>query len=247
LPTVSLDKFVLHESPISNTSSSSSLSPPISDSAMDDESKERSKAVSGMTSLARLPHPNASVDVISARSLHKDVRVGGGLVDEPRERLRAWLEECHRVLVPGGRLEYIYFGDKLLYCGPLTGELEAVLWDVWAENSAGGDGQGPTTDDFIALLNQVGFTDRRHLTMRFGLFTLRSLFDHRGVQRRGKATALSVEQHQPGSRHPPVPGTVGPQDYIDQKAHELLFRVYEECASRETGWECVMGYSTKAC
>jgi hypothetical protein len=93
----------------------------------------------------------------------------------------------------------------------------------------------------------VGFTDGNHLTMKFGLFTLRSLFDHRGVRRTGTGTSRSAEQHQPGSRDPQAPGPVGPHDYIDQKAHELLFRVYEECAARETGWECVIGYATKSC
>jgi len=209
---------------------------------MGDSSKGRSEAVT----LARLPQPDSSVDVISARSLHKAIRVGGGSAVEQKEYLRAYLEECHRVLVPGGRLEYIYFGDKLLACGPLTGELEAVLWEVWTEKGGGGHGHGPAVDDFLALLDQVGFADGKHLTMKFGLFTLNSLFDYRGVRRAGTATVFGAEHQQLGSQYPLFVGDLGPRDYIDQKAHELRLRVYEECVLRGTGWECVIGYATKA-
>jgi SAM-dependent methyltransferase len=248
MPNVLLNRVVLlHESPFSDTGST--LASPASDPVREDSPPwvRRNEAVQITSCLARLPYRDSSVDVISARSLHKAIRAGGGLVVHPSEQLRECLKECHRVLVPGGRLEYIYFGDQLHCCGPLTGELEAVLWEVWTQDNAGGQGQGPPTDDFATLLDQAGFKDGKHLTMKFGLFRLRSLFNYKGVQRRQRtgAATLKKEEQQLGSQQPASPSPVGPKDWIDQKAHELLFQVYKECALRETGWECVIGYVTK--
>lgn len=205
--------------------------------------------------LSRLPLPNSSIDVISARSLYKTIQGRGSSAAEPVADLRRCLEECHRILVPGGRFEYIYFGDRLLCCGPLTAELEPFLGEVWTENSACGHEQiFPGTDDFLDLLDQVGFEDGTHRIMKFGLFTLRSLYDYRGVPRssegtRTTPTALTVEQQpqqqQLGTQHRPAPSTPRPGIHIDEKACELLLRVHEECTLRDTGWNCVMGYATK--
>ena len=216
----------------------------------------RKDSVLSTSNLSRLPMPNSSIDVISARSLHKTIQAGRGSEADPADVLRRCLEECHRILVPGGRFEYIYFGNQLLPCGPLTGELEPFLEEVWTESSALGRSQIlPDTNDFLGLLDHVGFKDGRHRTMNFGLFTLRSIYDYRGVPRSSEKTnttptVLTVEQQrsqkqQLGTQHCPTPGTPGQGTYIHEKACELLLQVHEECTLRETGWKCVMGYATK--
>lgn len=249
LPGVFLNKVLFHQPSLSGAA------PPLASPAAYNTYGFRVDSVLSTSRLSRIPLPNSSVDVISARSLHKTIQAGGGLAAGPAEDLKRCLEECHRILVPGGRLEYIYFEDKLLACGPLTGELEPFLEEVWTESSARAHGQiFPDTNDFLDLLEQVGFKDRSHRSMKFGLFTLRSLYDYRGVPRSSggagtSPTALTAQQQQQqqlGAQHRPAPPcTPGPGSYIDEKACELLFRVHEECTLRETGWKCVMGYVTK--
>ena len=41
------------------------------------------------------------------------------------------LVECNRILIPGGRIEYIFFQDELTNCGPLTTEIEDFLRQAW--------------------------------------------------------------------------------------------------------------------
>jgi SAM-dependent methyltransferase len=247
LPGVFLNKVLFHQPSLSGAA-------PLASPAAYNTYGFRVDSVLSTSRLSRIPLPNSSVDVISARSLHKTIHAGGGLAADPAEDLRGCLEECHRILVPGGRLEYIYFGDKLLACGPLTGELEPFLGEVWTENSTRAYGQiFPDTNDFLDLLEQVGFKDRSHRSIKFGLFTLRSLYDHRGMPRSSAGagtspTALTAQQQQQqlGAQHRPAPPcTPGPGSYIDEKAWELLFRVHAECTLRETGWKCVIGYATK--
>jgi hypothetical protein len=129
--------------------------------------------------------------------------------------------------------------------------LEDFLWDVWTENGAGEHTRGLDTEDFLALLDEAGLKDEKHLTMKFGLFTLHSLCDQTGM-RRGRRPGVDTVptlrggQPEPGSQRHPAPSTVSPRNYIDRKASELLVRTQEECALRGTGWKCVVGYATKS-
>ncbi|CAI6085076.1 unnamed protein product [Clonostachys chloroleuca] len=44
--------------------------------------------------------------------------------------MRDCLVECHRLLVPSGRLEYIFFQDGLMKAGSLTTDIEHFLEEV---------------------------------------------------------------------------------------------------------------------
>ena len=82
----------------------------------------------GTDDYSRLPYSDASVNIISARMLHKGIRIkpGASIRD-----LHSCLSEFHRVLVPGGCLEYIFFENELSNPGPLTAELEYYLLEGW--------------------------------------------------------------------------------------------------------------------
>lgn len=79
--------------------------------------------------LARLPYLDASVDVISARSLYKGVRAPLQLSTRD---LTSCLTEFNRVLVPGGCLEFVYFQSELEPCGLLTSMLGFYLLEPFA-------------------------------------------------------------------------------------------------------------------
>lgn len=84
--------------------------------------------------LAVLPYPDTSFNIVSARSLHKDIQAGLGKPETPNEKwkcMRDCLAECNRILIPGGRLEYIYFEDEITNGGPLTTEMQPFLQEVW--------------------------------------------------------------------------------------------------------------------
>lgn len=96
-------------------------------------------AIHAMEDLTRLPYPDSTIHVISARSLHKGVRCSTHVWNnsqhvhlfKDRRDIKACLLECSRVLVTGGYLEYIYFESNLVDVGPLTARLEDYLWEVW--------------------------------------------------------------------------------------------------------------------
>jgi hypothetical protein len=98
--------------------------------------------VHSTNSLASLPYPDACVDIVSARSLHKGVqyRLSGTDMAHNQELkdMRDCLAECHRLLEPGGRLEYIFFQDGLINTGPLTTEIEHFLKEVWGHKMEDG-------------------------------------------------------------------------------------------------------------
>lgn len=83
---------------------------------------------------AMLPYTDASVSIISARSLHKGVRdrrsSAQGTPGERLKEVKDCLAECNRILVPNGRLEYIFFEDELTDAGPLTKEMEPFFREV---------------------------------------------------------------------------------------------------------------------
>lgn len=88
--------------------------------------------------LTRLPNPDSSIQIISARSLHKGVRYASRgshnfhcMPSSSERDIKACLLEASRVLVTGGYLEYIYFESDLVNPGPLTAELEDYLWGTW--------------------------------------------------------------------------------------------------------------------
>jgi hypothetical protein len=102
-------------------------------------------AIRAMEDLTRLPYPDSSIHVISARSLHKGVRCSTRgpnnsqhvHLSKDRRDIKACLLECSRVLVTGGYLEYIYFESNLVNVGTLTVRLEDYLWEVWNGGNTG--------------------------------------------------------------------------------------------------------------
>ena len=92
-----------------------------------------------MNDFTRLLYPNSTVSVISARSLHKGVRMSeSGASDEASssrasvmQDIAACISDCHRILRPGGRFEFAFFESALSNCSPLTAKLEDFLYDHW--------------------------------------------------------------------------------------------------------------------
>lgn len=82
----------------------------------------------------QLPYVNSSVHFISARSLHQGIRYMPLRTETTASRERSDVKHClmefNRILVPGGRLEYIYFERELTNSGPLTQEVQDILWDT---------------------------------------------------------------------------------------------------------------------
>lgn len=85
-------------------------------------------------SLASLQYPDACLDIVSVRPLHKVVqyRLSGTDIAHNQELkgMRDCLVDRHRLLVPSGRLEYIFFQDGLMKAGPLTTDIEHFLEEV---------------------------------------------------------------------------------------------------------------------
>ncbi|GAB1311383.1 Verprolin [Madurella fahalii] len=105
-------------------------------------------------SLAKLPFADDQFDLISARELHAVVKLfGENGVDE----WNACLQECMRVLKPGGYLEFSLLDADIMNAGPL-GNAKAVEFG-FALQTLGYD-PNPTRS-FLARLDAAGFDDVR--------------------------------------------------------------------------------------
>jgi len=111
-----------------------------------------------------LPFPDSHFDIVSARSLFMALRVHRGKNCSPAMNLMdttdeydLCLEECLRVLKPGGYLEYFLFDNDIVNPGPLavelstkfTNELEANAYDPYP------------TRKWIKRLNKAGYGDMK--------------------------------------------------------------------------------------
>ncbi|RPB27653.1 hypothetical protein L211DRAFT_779448 [Terfezia boudieri ATCC MYA-4762] len=117
--------------------------------------------------LWRLPFPDNHFDVVSARSLFMALKTHYGKGRSPTMDLISpvnimdeydlCLEECLRVLKPGGYLEYFLFDNDIVNPGPLaveismkfTNELEANSYDPYP------------TRKWIKRLNKAGYGDMK--------------------------------------------------------------------------------------
>ncbi|KAI5796510.1 hypothetical protein EDC01DRAFT_776427 [Geopyxis carbonaria] len=98
--------------------------------------------------LYRLPFPANHFDVVSARTLF--------LILRPDEYERA-LDECMRVLKPGGHLEFALFDADIVNAGPLASSLATTF--AAQLRTAGRDPE--PTRRWIARLNKAGFDEIR--------------------------------------------------------------------------------------
>lgn len=102
----------------------------------------------------RLPFPDNHFDVISARTLFlilKSSRRGGQQTPDEYDRC---MEECVRVLKPGGYFEFMVFDSEVVNAGPLASKLFGRLAAALETN---GRDHEPTKR-WIARLNSAGFT-----------------------------------------------------------------------------------------
>lgn len=112
------------------------------------DTNSRGCQIDATNDLALLPYPNEYFDIITARSLYKRTTYMHADTHMAREdNLKNCVEECSRILVSGGRLEYIYFEDELRNCGPLMTEMQQFLWEIWCDV--------PTTDESVRGILEV--------------------------------------------------------------------------------------------
>lgn len=121
--------------------------------------------------LWRLPFPDNHFDVVSARSLFMALKIHRRPNCPPSIDLTSplnimdeydlCLEECHRVLKPGGYLEFFLLDNDIINPGPLgvelstkfTSELEANAYDPYP------------TRKWIQRLNKAGYGDMKRAWM----------------------------------------------------------------------------------
>ncbi|KAF2857851.1 hypothetical protein K470DRAFT_222534 [Piedraia hortae CBS 480.64] len=109
-----------------------------------------------------LPFSDNSFDIISARSLHRDLkttRPDGYAADE-------WdlcLQECRRVLKPGGYLEFSLLDAELCHADP-TGQAIGVEF-AFALRTLGYDANAGRS--FLPRLKRAGFTDIKRAWMLY--------------------------------------------------------------------------------
>ena len=111
----------------------------------------RQVAVDRMT---KLPFSDNQFDLISARELHSVLKLFG---ENGADEWEACLQECIRVLKPGGYLEFSLLDADIMNAGPV-GNAKAVEFN-FALQTLGFD-PNPTRS-FLARLQRIGFDDVR--------------------------------------------------------------------------------------
>jgi hypothetical protein len=169
-----------------------------------------------------LPIAIGSVDMVVARSLHRDTvdMREPGCISE----VEGTLVDCFRILRHGGILEYIFFERRLSNAGPLAQKLE----EAWNVNVNG----FVSISQFMAAIDKVGFTGGQHFRTTFGLVTLNRLFDGCG-RRRGQGIRAELGK---------VSLRMGD---TSSQGLEVLRELQNECEKLGTGWRCVIGWCTK--
>jgi len=104
--------------------------------------------------LTKLPFPDNQFDLISARELHAVLKLFG---ENGADEWDLCLEECFRVLKPGGYLEFSLLDSDVVNAGPL-GNAKAVEFG-FALQTLGFD-PNPTRN-FLSRLAHAGFDDVR--------------------------------------------------------------------------------------
>ncbi|KAK4187987.1 hypothetical protein QBC35DRAFT_474006 [Podospora australis] len=104
--------------------------------------------------LTKLPFADNQFDLISARELHSVLKLSG---ENGINEWDACLDECMRVLKPGGTIEFNVLDADLMNAGPL-GNAKAVEFG-FALQTLGYD-PNPTRS-FLSRLNRAGFEDVR--------------------------------------------------------------------------------------
>ncbi|KAF8429003.1 hypothetical protein EV426DRAFT_527662 [Tirmania nivea] len=117
--------------------------------------------------LWRLPFPDNHFDVVSARSLFMALKTLSGKGRSPAMDLMSpvnimdeydlCLEECLRVLKPGGYLEYFLFDNDIVNPGPLAVELSTKFINELEANSY----DPYPTKKWIKRLNKAGYGDMK--------------------------------------------------------------------------------------
>ncbi|KAK4131787.1 hypothetical protein BT67DRAFT_151038 [Trichocladium antarcticum] len=107
-----------------------------------------------VSSLAKLPFADDQFDLISARELHAVLKLFG---ENGTDEWDACLQECMRVLKPGGYLEFSVLDADIMNAGPL-GNAKAVEFG-FALQTLGYDAN--PTRSFIGRLNAAGFDEIR--------------------------------------------------------------------------------------
>lgn len=103
--------------------------------------------------LWKLPFPSNHFDVVSARTLYLALRctlpAGSTGVDE----YDLCLDECLRVLKPGGHLEFSLFDNDIVNAGPLG----AALASSFSESLRANGYDAAPTKRWVSRLNKAGF------------------------------------------------------------------------------------------
>ncbi|KAL7628146.1 hypothetical protein AAE478_002344 [Parahypoxylon ruwenzoriense] len=111
----------------------------------------RQVAVSRLT---RLPFPDAHFDLVSARELHSILKITG---ENGEDEWGSCLDECMRVLKPGGYLEFSVVDSDITNAGPL-GHAKSVEFGFALQTL----GYDPSpTKAFLGRLRHAGFDEVR--------------------------------------------------------------------------------------
>ncbi|CUS08188.1 unnamed protein product [Tuber aestivum] len=108
-----------------------------------------------VSKLWKLPFPQNHFDVVSARTLYLALKatVPANSPDNDMDEYDLCLEECLRVLKPGGHLEFSLFDNDIVNAGPLGAKLAAKFSKVL--ESKGYD--AAPTKRWVSRLNRAGF------------------------------------------------------------------------------------------
>lgn len=108
-----------------------------------------------VSNLWRLPFPPNHFDVVSARTIYLTLKTTAPFrsPEQTQDEYDLCLEECLRVLKPGGYLEFSLFDNDIINPGPMGSDLS----EKFAE-SLESKGYDPTpTKRWVSRLNRAGF------------------------------------------------------------------------------------------
>lgn len=204
-----------------------------------------------------LPFPDGHFDLISARSMHTMLRTHSVHQEDEYDLV---LREFHRVLAPGGYLEFQLMDAEMLHPGPLARELGAEFAARLRERHF--DPQASRY--FLPRLRNAGFEGVRRTWMVLPAADVVPRWVDRGKRsalgRRDSAVPVTMKEELRGSTGDvrAMTGLVGARQWErwmvslqreiggeEEGVLERVNRALEESGRCGAGWKCLVGWARK--
>lgn len=141
-----------------------------------------------------------------------------------------------------GIIEYIYFNRDVENPGPLITEMEKCF-DSLSRGTESSDYQFLSSDKFVDLLEDAGFSGGKSVVLKFPYMILSKLFTRDGQRQAFNHDLMSLFDDEHDMEKLPS-GQFSRREF-DYAVRKLFTSIEKEATLLNTSWKCVVGWAVK--